>query len=132
MKEITCYEAFDGTRFDDEDDCITYEHNHQAKDGINGIILYTKRHEAEIARDWDNLASELDYAEYIYITTNEGYKLFFDVSEYHGYYTKGVDSIMTLYKWNSDKECYEAVIDKLTEELKELVMIQDEMKNFKN
>lgn len=39
---------------------------------------------------------------------------------------------MTLYKWNSDKECYEAVIDKLTEELKELTMIQNEMKNFKN
>lgn len=132
MKEITYYEAFDGTRFDDEEDCITYEHNHQAKGGINDIIIYTKRNGAEVAKDWDDLSYKLECAEYLYIMTHEGYKLYFEVSEYNGYYTKGVDSIMTLYKWNNDKECYEAIIDKLTDELREAETVEDEMINFEN
>ena len=43
MTEYTMYVAFDGSEFDDEDDCLAYERTMKAIDYEREIFLYCRR-----------------------------------------------------------------------------------------
>lgn len=45
MEKVITYVAFDGTQFDDEDDCVEYEFLENAKEYTDGFTLYNEARE---------------------------------------------------------------------------------------
>lgn len=131
MKEITYYEAFDGTRFEDEDECMDYENEMKAEEsgGLGGIICYDG-YKIKSPKDWNDLLCFLDYSEYLYFKTKEAFDLCLKACEYNGTYSEGLTSINTLYKQNEDKSCWITIVEELNDKLKKMLTLEEEMSNF--
>lgn len=43
MEQVTVYRAFDGKRFDTEEECLEYERdNYPSSEGLNGLLLFNE------------------------------------------------------------------------------------------
>lgn len=129
MKEIIYYEAFDGTRFDDEDECMDYENGVEAEKsgGLDGVILYSDIFGIEKPRNLNDLILAIDSNEYLYLKSKESLNLCLKAC---GFFSKGLTSTNTLYKWDENKCCWVAIIEKINDELRKAQDIEDKMVNF--
>lgn len=129
----TYYEAFDGTRFDDEDECMDYENGLKAKEsgGLDGIICYADN-KIRTPRDWNSLLRYLDYSEYLYFKSEEALDLCLRACAYNGTYSTGLTSANTLYKWNNENDCWIAVVEELKADLAKMSNLEAKMAKFEN
>ena len=96
MKKIELYVAADGTRFEDEEECIEYECNCE----LNTLNMkFFNYNNEEIAINKDNLAEN---AHIIKIPPNETKILANILKDYYLYFNADIDMLMTLLNNNDN------------------------------
>ena len=81
MIEITFYKAFDGTCFEDKDECIKYESGKLKSAAIND---YRFLDEEFIDLPWDNIYENLENATYIVIKTSAAAEYIYYIANLDG------------------------------------------------
>lgn len=106
MTEIIYYLADDGTRFEDEDECRSYERETKFKDYKNDLVLFNC--EERVIKDVDRIGEAVTAM----IKTAEALEYFEELSEYYGCCTDGVSGC-GLYQWDDDRWRWTNVFDTL-------------------
>ena len=125
MIEKTVYIAFDGKKFDDENDCREYELNTKLKDIGDDLLLYDKNGKKIEKIDNQLLAESIDY---IVVKSEKAYEYFVEQMDYFGlnypdYYNSPICSYCYDYDENEwinieDRvQCLQLEIDKLSKYL---------------
>ena len=125
MIQKTIYVAFDGKKFDDEDDCREYELNTKLKDVGDDLLLYDKNGKKIEKIDNQLLAESIDY---IVVKSEKAYEYFVEQMDYFGLnYPDFYDSPICSYYYDYDEsewiniedrvQCLQLEIDKLSKYL---------------
>lgn len=112
MEKIVKYVAFDGTEFDDEEDCADYEFEVRAKEYLEYFALYDhERKPIKFCAD----SRVIDRTNYIIVKTEEVVSFLDDwMIDYGCYSTIGksadladIENRVGLWMWNEMKETWE-------------------------
>jgi hypothetical protein len=98
------YVAFDGTEFDDEEECAAYENAFQSTKGVVGFNDHKKA-----ASTAEEVATE---AVYLFITdANDARHTFYHLTDYYGtdFPTKFSDG--DFLRWDDDNDCWVNMLD---------------------
>lgn len=111
MEKIVKYVAFDGTEFDDEDDCLDYELEERAKEYIDYFALYdSERKPIKFSAD----GSIIDHICYIIVKSDKVIPFLDDwMIDYGCYCTIGkaadhnsIENRTGLWMWNTKEEVW--------------------------
>lgn len=112
MEKIVKYVAFDGTEFDDEEDCADYEFEVKAKEYIDCFALYDyERKPIKFSAD----GSIINRVCYIAVKSEKAVSFLDDWMIYYGCYSTigksadlaNIENRVGLWMWNEIKETWE-------------------------
>lgn len=131
MRTITTtyYEAFDRTRFDNENECIDYENN---VEGLNDIILGTRGENPKSTKSCKELKYLSVSCECLYFRSKKALDLCVRFLEHNNINSTGLNCTHTLYKWESSVGKWVPIIETLETEMVKMLDLERAMATFKN
>lgn len=115
MKKFVIYEAFDGTQFETEEECMEYEEMR------NNVFGYDRN--GELITDYDSILTLVDESQFLKVTSEKALKA---LQEQCGQYTHSI-TVGSLHVYSVNEDTFISV-ERQTYKLREMI---EELENIK-